>query len=93
MRVERMIRDTPSAVAAARTARTVSSLLSGVSDTEVTLRSAQIPQLISAMSSRLLTQNDAHHRAGRYPRIRQIKEKVARLINSEFAVNAAGFLI
>lgn len=96
MRVERMIQGyAPSAVAAARTARTVSSfVVKEVSDTEVTLRSAQILSAYKRNEFQTIGAELTHTIAlGDTPESDQIKEKVARLINSEFAVNAAGFLI
>lgn len=94
MRVERMIQGySPSAVAAARTIRGVSRfVVDEVSDTTVTLRSAQI---LSAFK------RDTYHTIGAElehtielnDESDKIKQKVARLINSEDAVNAAGFLI
>lgn len=94
MRVERMIQGyAPSAVAAARTARTVSSfVVKEVSDDTVVLRSAQVLsafkrdefQTIGAELTHTIRLSDDGD---------LIVQKVARLINSEDAVSAAGFLI
>lgn len=94
MRVERMMQGyAPSAVAAARTVRVISRfVVESVSDDSVTLRSAQILsafkrnnfQTIGADLTHTITLHDDGDR---------IAQKVARLINSEDAVNAAGFLI
>lgn len=96
MRVERMIQGyAPSAVAAARTARTVSSfVVKEVSDTEVILRSAQILSAYKRNEFQTIGAELTHTiELGENSGSDQIKEKVARLINSEFAVSAAGFLI
>lgn len=94
MRVERMMQGyAPSAVAAARTARVVSRFtVEEVSDTTVVIRSAQI---LSAFK-----RNEFHtigaeltHTIELAESGDRIAEKVARLINSEDAVSAAGFLI
>lgn len=94
LRTERMMQGyAPSAVAAARTVRTVSRFtVEEVSDTRVVIRSAQILSAfkrnqfttIGAELTHTIVLDDAGDR---------IAEKVARLINSEDAVNAAGFLI
>lgn len=97
MRVERMIQGyAPSAVAAARTVRTVSRFtVESVSDTEVTLKSAQI---LSAYKRNHfdtlgaeLTHTIALDPSG--PEGDRIKLKVVRLINSEEAVTASGYLL
>ncbi|MGP6174145.1 aromatic-ring-hydroxylating dioxygenase subunit beta [Corynebacterium sp. A21] len=94
LRVGRMMQGyAPSAVAAARTVRVVSRFtVEEVSDTQVVLRSAQILsafkrnafQTIGAELTHTIVLDEAGDK---------IAEKVARLINSEDAVNAAGFLI
>lgn len=94
MRVERMMQGyAPSAVAAARTARVVSRfVVESVSDESVTVRSAQLLsafkrndfQTIGADLTHTIALSDDGDR---------IAQKVARLLNSEDAVNAAGFLI
>lgn len=94
MRVERMMQGySPSAVAAARTIRGVSRfVVDDVSDSTVVVRSAQILSAykreefytIGAELEHTIELNDAGDK---------IKLKVARMLNSEHAVNAAGFLI
>lgn len=94
MRVERMMQGfSPSAVAAARTVRTVSRFtVESVSDSEVTLKSAQI---LSAYKRNHfdtlgaeLTHTIVFDEGGD-----RIKLKVVRLINSEEAVTASGYLL
>lgn len=94
LRVERMMQGyAPSAVAAARTVRVVSRFtVEEVSDAAVILRSGQILsafkrnefQTIGADLTHTIALSDDGDR---------IAEKVARLVNSEDSVNAAGFLI
>lgn len=94
LRVERMMQGyAPSAVAAARTVRVISRFtVQEVSEDKVVLRSAQLLsafkrndfQTIGADLTHTIALSDSGDR---------IVEKVARLINSEDAVNAAGFLI
>lgn len=94
LRTERMMQGyAPSAVAAARTVRVISRFtVEEVSDTTVVLRSAQILSAfkrdefstIGAELTHTIALNDTGDK---------IAQKVARLINSEDAVSAAGFLI
>lgn len=96
MRVERMIQGyAPSAVAAARTARVVSTfVVKEVTDTSVTLRSTQILSAFKRQEFQTIGAELTHTIAlGDDAAGDQIHEKVVRLINSEYAVNAAGFLI
>lgn len=96
MRVERMIQGyAPSAIAAARTVRNVSSfVVKDISDTAVTLRSAQILSAFKRNEFQTIGAELTHTIAlGETADADRIHEKVARLINSEYAVNAAGFLI
>jgi 3-phenylpropionate/cinnamic acid dioxygenase small subunit len=95
LRVERLIQGfSPSAVAAASTVRTVSRFeVLEVSDTEVVLRSAQIITAYKRQETRTLGADLTH-------RIRlddnggdRVSQKVARLIDSQDAIGAAGFLI
>jgi 3-phenylpropionate/cinnamic acid dioxygenase small subunit len=95
LRVERLIQGfSPSAVAAATTVRTVSRFEAvEVSDTEVVLRSAQIITAYKRQETRTLGADLTH-------RVRlddndgdRIAQKVARLIDSQDAIGAAGFLI
>mgnify|MGYP002759812672 CR=1 FL=1 len=94
MRVERMMQGfSPSAVAAARTVRTVSRFtVESVSDSEVTLKSAQILSAykrnhfdtLGAELTHTIVLDEGGDR---------IKLKVVRLINSEEAVTASGYLL
>lgn len=94
MRVERMVQGfSPSAVAAARTVRTVSRFtVESVSDSEVTLKSAQILSAykrnhfdtLGAELTHTIVLDEGGDR---------IKLKVVRLINSEEAVTASGYLL
>ena len=94
MRVERMMQGfSPSAVAAARTVRTVSRFtVESVSDREVTLKSAQILSAykrnhfdtLGAELTHTIVLDEGGDR---------IKLKVVRLINSEEAVTASGYLL
>ena len=97
LRVERMIQGyAPSAVAAAITARIVSRFeVVELSDTEVTIRSAQIVTAhkrhqTDTVGADLLHRIRLGEGEGEPDRIAQ---KVARLINSEDAVKASGYLI
>lgn len=94
LRTERMTQGyAPSAVAAARTIRTISRFtVEEVSDTRVVIRSAQI---LSAFKRDQFSTIGAEltHTIVLDSSGDKIAEKVARLINSEDAVNAAGFLI
>ncbi|GGF11473.1 aromatic-ring-hydroxylating dioxygenase subunit beta [Williamsia phyllosphaerae] len=94
LRVERMTQGyAPSAVAAARTVRIVSRFtVAEVSDTVVTLRSAQI--LNSFKRNAFATVGaELTHRIELSPEGDKIALKVARLIDSEDAVSASGFLV
>lgn len=94
MRVDRMVEGySPSAVAAARTVRTVSRFAAPeVSDDRVVLRSAQIVcaykrnrhDLLGAELTHTITLSDQGDR---------IAGKVVRLLNSNDPVNASGFLL
>lgn len=94
MRVERMIQGyAPSAVAAARTVRTVSRFqVTSASDTEVTLTSAQVlvaykrghTDVLGAELTHTVRLSDEGDR---------IALKVIRLLNSEEAVTASGYLL
>lgn len=94
MRVERMMQGyAPSAVAAARTARVVSRFtVEEVSDTTVVIRSAQILSAFKRNAFQTIGA-DLTHTIALSEDGDRIAEKVARLINSEDAVSAAGFLI
>lgn len=94
MRVERMIQGfAPSAVAAARTIRTVSRFsVESVSDTEVTLKSAQILSAYKRNNFDTIGAELTHTIALSEDGDR-IKLKVVRLINSEDAVTASGYLL
>ncbi|WP_346007871.1 aromatic-ring-hydroxylating dioxygenase subunit beta [Janibacter terrae] len=94
MRVERMVQGyAPSAVAAARTVRTLSRFsVSDVSDTEVALRSAQI--LVAYKRGHTLTLGaNVTHRIALSDSGDRIAQKVVRLLNSDEHVPAAGFLL
>ncbi|QGU08634.1 3-phenylpropionate dioxygenase subunit beta [Corynebacterium occultum] len=94
LRVERMMQGyAPSAVAAARTVRVISRFtVTEVNDHQVVLRSAQ---LLSAFKRNEFQTIGAEltHTIALADSGDKITEKVARLLNSEDAVNAAGFLI
>lgn len=94
MRVERMMQGyAPSAVAAARTARVISRFtVEEVSDATVVIRSAQILSAFKRNEFQTIGAELTHTIALSEDGDR-IAEKVARLINSEDAVSAAGFLI
>lgn len=94
LRVERMMQGySPSAVAAARTVRIVSRFtVESVDDTSVTLRSAQILNAFkrdkfstigAEMTHRVVLAEDGD----------RIALKVARLVDSEDAVSASGYLL
>lgn len=98
MRVERMVQGfSPSAVAAARTIRTISRFtVESVSDTEVTIKSAQ---MLSAYKRNTfdtfggeLTHTIALSADGD-PAGDRIRQKVVRLVHSEDAVTASGYLL
>ncbi len=94
MRVERMVQGySPSAVAAARTVRTVSRFATTeVTDDQVVLRSAQI--VCSYKRNRYdLLGADLTHTIALAESEDRIAGKVVRLLNSEDAVNASGFLL
>lgn len=94
MRVERMVQGySPSAVAAARTVRTLSRFaVTEVSDTDVTLRSAQV--LVAYKRGETLTLGaDVTHRIALSDSGDRIAHKVVRLLNSDEHVPAAGFLL
>ncbi|MDN5744676.1 MAG: hypothetical protein L0H31_06085 [Nocardioidaceae bacterium] len=94
MRVERMVQGyAPSAVAAARTVRTNSRFtVTEVSDSEVTVRSAQV--LIAYKRGATLTLGaDVTHRIVLSDSGDRIVLKVIRLLNSDEHVPAAGFLL
>ena len=94
LRVERMLQGfSQSAVAAARTVRVVSRFtVEGVTDDAVTLKSAQI---LSAFKRNKFTTIGAEltHRISLDDDGDKISLKVARLIDSEDAVGAFGFLL
>jgi 3-phenylpropionate/cinnamic acid dioxygenase small subunit len=94
LRVERMLQGySPSAVAAARTVRVVSRFtVERVADDSVTLKSAQI---LSAFKRNKFTTIGAEltHRISLDGSGDKIALKVARLIDSEDAVGAFGFLL
>jgi 3-phenylpropionate/cinnamic acid dioxygenase small subunit len=94
LRVERMLQGfSPSAVAAARTVRVVSRFtVESVADDAVTLKSAQI---LSAFKRNKFTTIGAEltHRISLDGDGDKISLKVARLIDSEDAVGAFGFLL
>lgn len=96
MRVERMVQGySPSAVAAARTARTVSRFtVTAVSDAEVSMRASQL--IVAFKRGRHdIHAADVEYRVvlGASAADDRMGEKVVRLINSEDAVSAAGFLL
>lgn len=96
LRVERMIQGyAPSAVAAAITARVVSRFeVVEVSDEEVTLRSAQIVTAYKRQQTDTVGADLLHRiRLGSAGEPDRIAQKVARLINSDDAVKASGYLI
>lgn len=94
LRVDRMLQGySPSAVAAARTVRVVSRFtVEEVTDTSVTLLSAQI---LNAFKRGQFSTIGAEltHKIALGDDGDKIALKVARLINSEDAVNASGFLL
>lgn len=94
LRVERMMQGyAPSAVAAARTARVVSTfVVKYVTDDEVVIRSTQVLTAFKRNAYQILGA-ELTHTIALSDNGDRIAEKVARLINSEDAVRAAGFLI
>lgn len=94
MRVARMSEGySPSAVAAARTVRTVSRFsVDEVSDSEVVIRSSQILCSYKRNRHDLLGANLTHRIALAADGDR-IAQKVVRLLNSDDPVNASGFLL
>ena len=94
MRVERMIQGySPSAVAAARTIRTISRFtVEEVSDEAVTLKSAQVLVAYKRGTTDVLGAELTHTIALSQDGDR-IALKVVRLLNSEDPVNASGFLL
>lgn len=94
LRVERMMQGyAPSAVAAARTVRVVSRFtVEEVRDTKVILRSAQILSAFKRSEFQTIGA-DLTHTIALSDEGDRIAEKVARMLNSEDSVNAAGFLI
>ncbi|WOP19284.1 aromatic-ring-hydroxylating dioxygenase subunit beta [Raineyella sp. LH-20] len=94
MRVERMMQGySPSAVAAARTIRTISRFtVDEVTDTAVTLTSAQV--LVAYKRGRTDTLGATlTHTIALSPDGDRIAQKVVRLLNSEDAVDASGYLL
>ena len=96
LRVDRMIQGyAPSAVAAATTVRVINRFeVLAVSDEEVTLRSAQVLTAYKRHNTDVLGADLTHRiqlSEGDNPD--RIVQKVARMINSEDAINAVGFLI
>ena len=96
LRVDRMIQGyAPSAVAAATTVRVINRFeVLAVSDEEVTLRSAQVLTAYKRHNTDVLGVDLTHRiqlSEGDNPD--RIVQKVARMINSEDAINAVGFLI
>ncbi|WP_435199197.1 aromatic-ring-hydroxylating dioxygenase subunit beta [Janibacter sp. GS2] len=94
MRVDRMVQgNAPSAVAAARTVRTVSSFrATDVSDTHVTLTSAQVLVSYKRSATDVLGAR-VTHRISLDDGGDRIELKVIRLLNSDQPVHAAGFLL
>lgn len=94
LRVERMMQGyAPSAVAAARTARVVSTfVVKSIDDDQVVIRSTQVLTAFKRNATQTLGAELTHTIALSESGDR-IAQKVARLINSEDAVSAAGFLI
>lgn len=94
LRVERMMQGyAPSAVAAARTARVVSTfVVKSIDNDQVVIRSTQVLTAFKRNATQTLGAELTHTIALSESGDR-IAQKVARLINSEDAVSAAGFLI
>lgn len=94
LRVERMMQGyAPSAVAAARTARVVSTfVVKSIDNDQVVIRSTQVLTAFKRNDTQTLGAELTHTIALSESGDR-IAQKVARLINSEDAVSAAGFLI
>ncbi|MCS5480905.1 hypothetical protein NYP18_14765 [Corynebacterium sp. YIM 101645] len=96
LRVDRMMQGyAPSAVAAATTTRIVSRFeVLNVSDDEVTIRSAQVLTAYKRHNTDVLGADLTHHiQLGEGDNPDRIIQKIARMINSEDAINAVGFLI
>ena len=94
LRVERLVQGfSPSAVAAARTVRILSRFtVKEISENEVTLRSAQIINAFKRESFTTLGA-DVEHRIVLDGDEAKIKLKVVRLVDSEDAVSASGYLV
>ena len=94
LRVERLVQGfSPSAVAAARTVRVLSRFtVKEISENEVTLRSAQIINAFKRESFTTLGA-DVEHRIVLDGDEAKIKLKVVRLVDSEDAVSASGYLV
>lgn len=94
LRVERLVQGfSPSAVAAARTVRVLSRFtVKEISENELTLRSAQIINAFKRESFTTLGA-DVEHRIVLEGDDAKIKLKVVRLIDSEDAVSASGYLV
>ncbi|PWI27821.1 aromatic-ring-hydroxylating dioxygenase subunit beta [Pseudoglutamicibacter cumminsii] len=94
LRVERLVQGfSPSAVAAARTVRVLSRFtVKEISENEVTVRSAQIINAFKRESFTTLGA-DVEHRIVLEGDDAKIKLKVVRLIDSEDAVSASGYLV
>lgn len=96
LRVDRMMQGyAPSAVAAATTVRVINRFeVLAVSDEEVTLRSAQVLTAYKRHNTDTLGADLTHRiQLGEGDNPDLIVQKVARMINSEDAINAVGFLI
>lgn len=95
LRVQRMMQGyAPSAVAAAITTRVISRFeVLSVSDEEVTISSAQIITAYKRHNTDVLGADLIHKIRFSDDGTSQIVQKVARMINSEDAINAAGFFI
>jgi 3-phenylpropionate/cinnamic acid dioxygenase small subunit len=95
LRVERMVQGySPSAVAAARTVRVISRFtVSEVTDTSVTIRSAQILNAFKRNEFLTLGANLTHTVVFDDEGSEKISLKVIRLIDSEDAVSASGYLL
>lgn len=94
MRVTRLVGGySISAIDSARTVRTVSRfIVDALSDTEVTLRSAQV--LVSfKRGTQAVLAADLTHRIALGEGGDRIAHKVVRLVNSEAAVNPSGYLL
>lgn len=94
MRVERMMQGfSPSAVAAAKTIRTISNFrVVSISDDEVAVKSNQT--VVAYKRNHFDTNaGELTHRVALRPDGDRIVTKVVRLLNSEDAVNASGYLL